>query len=51
MTEEKKVVLPEVIPADEIEELWEQYQTLKQTVGQIRGGSGLLKYTQPRRLH
>lgn len=42
MTEEKKGVLPEVIPADEMEELWEQYQTLKQTVGHIRGGAAYL---------
>lgn len=48
MTEEKKGVLPEVIPAeDEIQELFNQYQTLKETLEHIRGGAAYLSIHSP----
>ena len=35
----------EAMAEDAIQELFNQYQTLKETLGQIRGGSSLLKHT------
>ena len=37
----------EVVPEDEIEEQFNQYQTIKETLGQIRGGAAYLSIHSP----